>query len=146
MRPQAEATEMPGPPFSVRLSGLLMSIMGLLFLIISLGPAILGFFSGPHIVVPGLLGCATGVWGMSLASGLKDRRRNSRFHVFCWAFAVELATVIQLILVTMEGDPTLVVAIVVSTFAFLASLSIQVAILTKSSSVWFNSSNESGTM
>ncbi|WP_092046773.1 hypothetical protein [Planctomicrobium piriforme] len=138
MRQQASHKEVLSIPQSVEIAGSLLGMMGLLFLLFSVGPAIAGWFSGFHVVIPGILGCALGIWGMELSSRFGTRKKSLQIQAFCWAFIVESALLLMFVAVLVDGGQDWIVALIFCSIIAILSLSIQIALMVKPSRSWFS--------
>jgi len=76
------------PPLSVTLPRQIMSVVSLFILLLFSGPAVLGWFSGIHVVAVGTIGVLFGVVGLMVSNRLQTRRNSVRYGSLLWAAIV----------------------------------------------------------
>ena len=76
------------PPLSMTLPSQIMSVVSLFILLLFSGPAVLGWFSGIHVVAVGTVVVLFGVVGLMLSNRLHSHRNSVRYGTLLWSAIV----------------------------------------------------------
>lgn len=128
-------------PISVLIAGFLLALFGVGFLLFGLSMSIGGWFSGPHVLFPGLMLLVLSYGMIEGVSRLNKRASgNVRFAVIWALITVAVFGIVSILALLDRRESGLVGSIVYGSIAGLAVL-IVACLRTRSATVWLQSGN-----